>query len=484
MILYTEIQYKIPSREPNLGNGARKGDENFRAPFFSIIFQRGVVMEVGIKELAAGVDTVWVLLCAALVFFMEAGFAFLEAGFIRAKNSLNIVMKVFVDCTLGMLGFFAIGFGIMYGLDQAGLFGASGFFLGGDLDHIELRVPLNAFWLFQAAFAMAVASIISGAVAERMKFGAYMIFTFVCTAVIYPVAGHWIWGSGGWLAELGMLDFAGSAAVHAVGGMAALAAVLVLGPRAGKYNSDGSVNVIPAHNMHLAFLGTFILWVGWFGFNPGSSLSGLDMNIARIAVTTNLAAATGGITGIIFTMRRYGKADPSMAANGALAGLAAITAGTAFVGPGSAIVIGMVAGILVVLAVEFFDRIKADDPVGAIAVHGVCGIWGTLAVGLFAAEGGLLFGGGLQLLSVQALGALVVSLWAFGTTFIVFSILKKLVGIRVSTEEEFEGMDIVEHGIPAYNELITGRVLERGAGGEPAFEEIARPVATVEPVKQ
>jgi Amt family ammonium transporter len=440
-------------------------------------------MEIGIKELAAGIDTVWLLLCAALVFFMEAGFAFLEAGFIRAKNSLNIVMKVFVDSTLGMLSFWAIGFGIMYGLDKFGFLGLSGFFLGGDLGHIQLRVPIYAFWLFQAAFAMAVASIVSGAVAERMKFGVYMIFTVVCTAIIYPVAGHWIWG-GGWLAEMGMLDFAGSAAVHAVGGMAALAAVLVLGPRTGKYNSNGTMNVIPAHNMHLAFLGTFILWVGWFGFNPGSALSGLDMNIARIAVTTNLAAATGGMTGILFTMWRYGKADPSMAANGALAGLAAITAGTAFVGPASAIMIGLVAGVLVVLAVEFFDRIKADDPVGAIAVHGVCGIWGTLAVGLFAAEGGLFFGGGLQLLSVQALGITVVCLWAFGTTFAVFTLLKKTVGIRVSEREELEGMDLVEHGIPAYNELVTGRVLEKGIGGEPVLKEMSGAVVHAEPVKQ
>ncbi len=441
-------------------------------------------MEIGIKELAQGIDTVWVLLCAALVFFMEAGFAFLEAGFVRAKNSLNIVMKVFVDSTLGMLSFWAVGFGVMYGLDKAGIFGVSGFFLGGDLGHIDLRIPTYAFWLFQAAFAMAVASIISGAVAERMKFGAYMIFTIICTAIIYPVAGHWIWGSGGWLAEMGMLDFAGSAAVHAVGGMAALAAVLVLGPRNGKYNSDGTMNVIPAHNMHLAFLGTFILWVGWFGFNPGSALSGLDMNIARIAVTTNLAAATGGMTGILFTMWRYGKADPSMAANGALAGLAAITAGTAFVGPGSAVVIGMVAGVLVVLAVELFDRIKADDPVGAIAVHGVCGIWGTLAVGLFAAEGGLFFGGGIQLLSVQALGITAVSLWAFGTTFAVFTVLKKTIGIRVSAHEELEGMDLVEHGIPAYNELVTGSVLEKGIGGEHVLKDMSNPVVNAKPVKQ
>lgn len=425
-------------------------------------------MEPGIKELAAGIDTIWVLLCAALVFFMEAGFAFLEAGFVRAKNSLNIVMKVFTDTTVGMLGFWALGFGIMYGMDILGLWGSSGFFLGGNLDHINLRVPIHAYWLFQAAFAIAVASIISGAVAERMKFSPYIVFTLICTALIYPIAGHWVWGSGGWLSELGMIDFAGSAAVHAVGGWAALAAVLVLGPRIGKYSSDGSINVLPAHNLHLAFLGTFILWFGWFGFNPGSSLSGLDLNIARVAMTTNLAAAAGGTTGILLTMRRYGKADPSMAANGALAGLAAITAGTAYVGPGSAIIIGTMAGILVVLAIEFFDNIKADDPVGAIAVHGVGGTWGALAVGLFAHEGGLFFGGGVQQLLVQALGVASVSVWAFGATYLVFTLLKVTVGIRVSPEEEFEGMDLNEHGITAYTGLVTSSL--KGIGHGPVHE--------------
>ncbi|MFZ5651698.1 MAG: ammonium transporter [Bacillota bacterium] len=408
---------------------------------------------LSIDNLAGGVDTIWVLLCAALVFIMEGGFAFLEAGFVRAKNSLNIVMKVFTDCTLGMLAYWAIGFGIMFGLDSAGIIGTSGFFLEGGTDHINIRVPIYAYWIFQAAFAMAVASIISGAVAERMKFSSYMIFTVLITGVVYPVSGHWVWGSGGWLANLGMLDFAGSAAVHAVGGWSALAAVLVLGPRLGKYNEDGSVNVLPAHNMHLAFLGTFILWFGWFGFNPGSSLSGLDMNIARIAVTTNLAAAAGGTAGAIFTKLRWGKPDPSMAMNGALAGLAAVTAGCAYVSPVGAVTIGVVAGVLVVLAVGFFDRIKADDPVGAIAVHGACGTWGALAVGLFAEKGGLLYGGGLKLLGVQALGVLSVSLWAFGATFVIFVILKNLMGIRVSPEEEAEGLDMNEHGIPAYTEL-------------------------------
>ena len=410
-------------------------------------------MEENISAVVMGLDTVWVLLCAALVFFMEAGFAALEAGFIRAKNSLNIIMKVFMDCTVGMLGYWAIGFAIMYGLSHGGLFGTSGFFLKGNLDHLDLVIPVYAYWIFQAAFAIAVATIVSGAVAERMKFGPYILFSFIATAIIYPISGHWIWSSDGWLANLGMLDFAGSAAVHAVGGWASLAAVLVLGPRKGKYKKDGSVNVLPAHNLPLAALGAFILWFGWFGFNPGSTLSGLDLNIARIAVTTNLAAAAGGTMATIFTMWKYGKPDASMVINGSLAGLVAITAGTAFVSPTSAVIIGAIAGILVVVAVEFFDKIKADDPVGAIAVHGACGSFGVIAVGLFAEDRGLFFSGDPSLLMIQAFGVAVVSFWAFTTTFITFTILKKFVGIRVSEEEELNGMDVSEHGIASYCSL-------------------------------
>ena len=411
-------------------------------------------MEVSSQSLAVGIDTVWVLLCAALVFFMEGGFAFLEAGFIRAKNSVNIVMKVFTDTTVGMLSYWLIGFSIMFGIDHYGLWGSGSYMVTGDFEHLGLRIPVYAFWLFQAAFAMAVASIVSGAVAERMRFFPYMAYTAIAASLIYPLAGHWVWSSGGWLAQMGMKDFAGSAVVHAVGGWSALAAVLVLGPRRGKYNEDGSINVIPAHNLHLAFLGAFILWFGWFGFNPGSSLSGLDLNIALIAMTTNLSAATGGFVGMVFTRLKYGKADPSMAMNGALAGLVAITGGTAYVSPGSAVIIGSIAGVLVVLAVEFFDKIKADDPVGAIAVHGVNGVWGALAIGLFAKDGGLFFGGGANLLAVQALGVLVVSVWAFSLTYLVFSILKATVGIRVTAEEEMEGLDLSEHGIPAYCGLV------------------------------
>ncbi len=424
-------------------------------------------MGVTLQNLAAGLDTVWVLMAAALVWFMEAGFAALEAGFIRSKNSINIIMKVFMDCTVGLIGYWAVGFALMYGADRMGLFGSSGFlFNGTGIAPLATRVAPYAFWLFQAAFAVAVATIVSGAVAERMKFGPYIVFSFLATAVIYPVAGHWVWGQGGWLNRLGMLDFAGSAVVHAAGGWASLAAVLVLGPRTGKYNKDGSANVMPGHNIPLAALGAFILWVGWFGFNPGSALSGLDLNIARIAVTTNLAAAAGGTMGTLFTLWRYGKPDPSMIINGALAGLVAITAGAAYVGPGSAVIIGACAGVLVVLGVEFFDRVKADDPVGAIAVHGVCGSFGTIAVGLFAEKGGLLFGGGIRQLLIQLLGLTVVSVWAFAGSFTVFSILKKTVGIRVSVAEETEGMDISEHGVGAYNELVAQGHFPLHLGGE------------------
>lgn len=401
-------------------------------------------------QLAAGVDTIWVLLCAALVFFMEGGFAFLEAGFIQAKNSLNIVMKVFMDCTVGMLAYWIVGFAVMYGSDKAGLFGHSGFFISGDLTHLKLQIPIYAYWIFQAAFAIAMASIVSGAVAERMRFGPYIIYTFLAAGLIYPIAGHWVWGVGGWLGKLGMLDFAGSSVVHAVGGWSALAAVLVLGPRGGRYNEDGTINFQPPHNLHLAFLGTFILWFGWFGFNAGSTLSGLDVNIGRIVVDTNLAAAAGGTAAALFTLFRFGKADPSMTMNGSLAGLAAITAGCAYVSPVSAVIIGLVAGVLVVLAVYFFDRRQADDPVGAIAVHGVNGTWGILAVGLFAEKGGLLNGGGIHLLGVQAIGVAAVSLWAFVATYTIFTLLKKTVGIRASVEQEITGMDLSEHDIGAY----------------------------------
>lgn len=426
---------------------------DFSRAFFVPGYKGGCNMQ---HDLVFGINTVWVLLCAALVFFMEAGFAALEAGFIRSKNSLNIIMKVLMDCTLGMLGFWAIGFALLYGKDYLGVLGVTGFAVTGDWSHLQVSIPIDAFFIFQAAFAVAAATIVSGAVAERMKFVPYMIFSVVLTAVIYPVAAHWVWNPSGWLAVMGMKDFAGSAAVHAVGGWASLAAVAVLGARTGKYNKDGSINAIPGHSLPLAALGAFILWFGWFGFNPGSSLSGLDMNIARIAVTTNLAAAAGGTMGALYTMLKYGKPDPSMAINGALAGLVAITGGTAYVGHLEAIIIGGIAGVLVVIAVNVIDRLHFDDPVGAIAVHGVNGTFGALAIGIFAEKGGLIHGGGWHLLGVQALGILVISLWGFGGTFALFKILHATMGIRVTVEEEMEGMDISEHGMAAYTEQGMG----------------------------
>lgn len=413
--------------------------------------------------LSHGINTVWVLLAAALVFFMEAGFAMLEAGFVRAKNALNIIMKVFIDCCSGLLGYWILGFAVMYGADKFGVFGTTGFFAKGEMGNLpflaQFGLPVEVYWMFQAAFAVAVATIVSGAVAERMKFVPYMVFSFLATAVIYPIAGHLIWNPNGFFAQKGMLDFAGSAAVHAVGGWASLAAVLVLGPRIGKYKKDGSANVLQGHSMPLAALGAFILWFGWFGFNPGSALNAFGVNgsISHVVVATNLAAAVGGLLSALFTLIRYGKVDPSMTLNGALAGLVAITAGCAYVSLPSAVIIGAVAGVLVVVAVEVIDKVHADDPVGAIAVHGVCGSFGALAVGLFASKtvnpsgaDGLFFGGGLHLLGIQALGLLTVSVWAFIATYGVFKLLKVLVGIRVSKEEEIEGLDISEHGMRSY----------------------------------
>ncbi len=434
---------------------------------------------LSLNILANGLNTVWVLLAAALVFFMEAGFAMLEAGFVRAKNSLNIIMKVFIDCCSGLLGYWAVGFALMYGLDKFGIIGTTGFFAQGDMSNLpflkQYGLPVEVYWMFQAAFAVAVATIVSGAVAERMKFTPYIVFSFLATALIYPVAGHLIWNPNGVFAKMGILDFAGSAAVHSVGGWASLAAVLVLGPRTGKYKKDGSANVIPGHSMPLAALGAFILWFGWFGFNPGSALNGLDQSIAHIVVTTSLAAAAGGLLSALFTLKKYGKVDPSMTMNGALAGLVAITAGCAYVNTASAVIIGAVAGVLVVVAVEAIDKIHADDPVGAIAVHGVCGSFGTLAVGLFASIGsskGLFFGGGFKLLGIQALGLVTVSIWAFTATFVIFKVLKALVGIRVSQEDEIEGLDMTEHGIRSYAQtaIDDSLILEdsgiKGSGGK------------------
>ncbi|MBA3066315.1 ammonium transporter [bacterium] len=410
---------------------------------------------------AVAIDTVWILISAFLVFFMQAGFALVEVGFTRAKNAANILMKNLMDFSIGSLAFWAIGFGLMFGADKAGLFGSNGFFLSAASPATAGGLWQFAYWMFQTVFAATAATIVSGAMAERTRFPAYLIYSFFICAFIYPVVGHWIWG-GGWLGNKGMIDFAGSAVVHSVGGWAAFAGVIFLGPRLGKYNADGSSNAIPGHNIPLAALGVFILWFGWFGFNPGSTTSGTNLSIATIAVTTNLSAAAGAIMAMFTAWKRFGKPDTSMAFNGVLAGLVAITAPCASVSPLSAIIIGAVAGVLVVFSVEFIDKaLRLDDPVGAISVHGVCGIWGTLAVGLFAqsaygkssgagAVNGLFFGGGFSQLLIQLLGVISVGAWVFGSASFLFFILKKTVGLRASDEEQLKGLDITEHGMESY----------------------------------
>ena len=403
-----------------------------------------------VESNAVAINTVWTLICGFLVFFMQAGFAMVETGFTRAKNAGNIIMKNLMDFAVGSLIFWAVGFAIMFGVDKAGLFGTTGFGFTGTFDHLGLSIPLLAFLLFQTVFAATAATIVSGAMAERTKFISYIIYSFVISAVIYPVVGHWIWG-GGWLQQRGMIDFAGSTVVHSVGGWAALIGALLIGPRIGKYNKDGKATAIPGHNITLGALGVFILWFGWFGFNPGSTLSGTTPDIGKIAVTTNLAAAAGATMTMIFTWLKYKKPDVSLTLNGALAGLVAITAGCNAVNPTGAAVIGALAGILVVLSVEFFDNVlKIDDPVGAISVHGVCGSFGTIMVGFFALDGGLLYGGGSALLITQLIGVGSVFVWTACTALALFGIIKATIGLRVTKEEELIGLDIGEHGMEAY----------------------------------
>ncbi|MFZ7101835.1 MAG: ammonium transporter [Peptococcaceae bacterium] len=399
---------------------------------------------------AVAIDTVWTLLAAFLVFFMQAGFAMVEAGFTRAKNAANIIMKNLMDFACGSLIYWLIGFGIMFGIDKAGLIGTSGFAISDNFEHLGLSIPIWAFLIFQTVFAATAATIVSGAMAERTKFISYLVYSVVISALIYPVVGHWIWG-GGWLTERGMVDFAGSTVVHSVGGWAALVGAYFLGPRIGKYTKEGKPTAIPGHNITLGALGVFILWFGWFGFNPGSTVAGTNLDIALIAVTTNLAAAAGAVATMIFTWLKYGKPDVSLTLNGALAGLVAITAGCASVSAVGAAIIGLGAGVLVVLSVEFFDKVaKIDDPVGAISVHGVCGAYGTAMVGLLAVDGGLFYGGGASLLVTQIIGIVAVFVWTAVTALILFGTLKATMGLRVGEEEEALGLDIGEHGMEAY----------------------------------
>jgi Amt family ammonium transporter len=419
----------------------------------------------------------WTMIAAALVFFMQAGFAMVECGFTRAKNAVNIMMKNLMDFAIGSLAYWAVGFALMFGVTTTGWFGTSGFFLsdfqpGGD--------PwVLAFWMFQVVFAATAATIVSGAMAERTKFSGYMIYSLAISALVYPIFGSWAWGSlfkgAGWLEGLGFIDFAGSTVVHSVGGWASLAGTLVLGPRLGKYTADGRVRPILGHNIPLAALGVFILWLGWFGFNPGSTTTA-DKSIAMIFVNTNLAAAAGCVLAMASSWLKFGKPEVGMSLNGALAGLVAITAGCANVTPGSSILIGAIAGVLVVYAVMFFDKRKIDDPVGAISVHGVCGAWGTLAAGLFD-MGGFSMG----VVGVQLLGIATCFLWTFPLALGLFKLIDVTIGLRVSPEEELEGLDHVEHGGSAYPDFELSSY-SSAPGGLPGGPAGRRSVAALDPL--
>ena len=402
------------------------------------------------NEQVFAINTVWVALCAALIFFMEAGFALLEAGFVRAKNAMSIIAKVIIDVAFGGIAFFVVGFGIAYGASN-GWFALDFGIMDRDLG-LGLTVSNQLFWFIQLGFAIAAISIVSGALAERMKLWAYAIMVVFFCGIMYPLVANWVWNPNGWLAVRGFNDFAGSAAVHAMGGFSALAAAIVLGPRIGKYSKEGNSNTIPGHNLPLASVGAFILWFGWFGFNPGSSLGAVGNweLIGAVVVNTFLASAAGGIATMFYTYFSYGKIDITMVINGILAGLVSITAGCNVVGPISAIFIGLIAGILVDLAVLFFDKMKVDDPVGAVAVHGINGLFGTVAVGFFAVEGGLLFGGGVALLITQLIGVVTIGLFSFSITFILMKLLKSTIGIRISREEEEAGIDSVSFGVKSY----------------------------------
>ena len=401
----------------------------------------------------SAVNTIWVLLGAALVFFMQAGFAMCEAGFTRAKNTGNILMKNLMDFCIGTPTYWILGFGLMFGGAGAILGGFDPFVLGDYADVLPSGVPLFAFLIFQTVFCATAATIVSGAMAERTKFVSYCIYSFCISAFIYPVSGHWIWG-GGWLSQLGFHDFAGSTAVHMVGGVCACIGAAFLGPRIGKYDKDGNPRAIIGHNLSLGALGVFILWFCWFGFN-GCSTVAMDSDEAIVSaglifVNTNLAAAVASCVTMLYTWLRYKKPDVGMTLNSALAGLVAITAGCDMVSPVGAAIIGIVAGLVLPISVNFFDSVlKIDDPVGAISVHGICGALGTILTGLLAVDGGLFYGGGFHFFLIQCAGVLATAAWAAVMITIVFVIIKSTIGLRVSAEEELKGLDITEHGLPS-----------------------------------
>jgi Amt family ammonium transporter len=417
----------------------------------------------------SSVDTIWVLLGAILVFFMQGGFAMVEVGLTRNKNTANLVMKNLMDFCIGSLVFWFIGFGFMFA-GSGPLIGGLDLFVRGDYGG---SYPSNAYLIFQTVFCGTAATIISGATAERTKFQAYCLYTLLMSMVVYPISGHWIWG-GGWLAKLGFHDFAGSTAVHMVGGVAALVGAWMLGPRIGKYDEKGNSSAIPGQSLAMAALGVFILWFAWFGFNGCSTVSATGDNLvtmSTIMVTTNLAAAAGATVMMILTWLRYGRPDVSMTLNGALGGLVAITAGCDAVSPAGAAIIGGVSAVVLMYGIEFVDKkLRIDDPVGAFGVHGVCGALGTVLTGLFALDGGLFYGGGAAMLGVQILGVAAVAAWVGVAMFIVYSLINKTVGLRVSPAEEISGLDVSEHDIPAgsYPGFASGRfisVYKREVGG-------------------
>ena len=414
-------------------------------------------------ELTMIVDTLWVFLAAILVFFMNLGFASLEAGLARSKNTVNILSKNFIVFAVSSLGFMLLGWGLMFGGDNP-FIGTENLFILGNADlsfydeTLTSNVPFWGKFFFQLVFCGTAATIVSGAVAERIKYVSFIIFSFVLTLLIYPIVGHWVWG-GGWLADLGFMDFAGDTVVHSLGGWSALAGAMILGPRIGKYGKDGKPRAIPGHNMSLAVIGLFVLWLGWFGFNPGSTMSFQNPeDVMHILLTTNTSAIAAVLTSTIASWIFIGKPDLGMTINGCLAGLVAITGGCAYISIVDSLIIGAIAGVIVVFAVLFFDRIKVDDPVGATSVHLCCGVFGTICIGLFAKEGvttlssrnGLFYGGGFALLGTQLLGIVAVGAFVFAASAILWLVLKKTIGIRVTREEEMAGLDVGEHGNRAY----------------------------------
>ncbi|MEL7035384.1 MAG: ammonium transporter [Cyanobacteria bacterium J06592_8] len=402
-------------------------------------------------------NTIWIVVASVLVIFMNAGFGMLETGFCRHKNAVNILAKNLIVFAIATLVYWAFGFSAMFGGDNP-FIGGGGYFLSGQsatygLDPFPAGLPVTVFFLFQVAFAATSATIVSGAVAERIEFVAFLLFSILLVGISYPITGHWVWDSSGWLAKAGFLDFAGSSVVHSVGGWAALTGAFILGPRMGRYAEDGTPRALPGHNMGFATLGCLILWIGWFGFNPGSELAA-NQQVPYIAITTNLSGAAGCVSATLTSWIKDGKPDLSMVINGVLAGLVAITAGCNQVDYWSAVIIGLIAGVFVVYSVGFFDKLQIDDPVGATSVHLGCGTLGTLAVGLFNTETGSFYGGGLEQLAAQIVGVVAIGAFTIVLSAIFWLALKSTVGIRVHPEHEYEGLDIAEHGMEAYSGFV------------------------------